>query len=64
MRVKEHPQVAPGERAEGGLDLRFERGHLLAFIAAPRVADKQVVGHVAASGCTASWSIDAGCRVR
>jgi hypothetical protein len=25
--------------------LRFERGHLPAFIVAPRVADEQVVGH-------------------
>ena len=40
VRVEEHPQVAPGKRAERGFDLRLERGHLPAFIVAPRVADK------------------------
>jgi hypothetical protein len=45
MRVEEHPQVAPGERAERGFDLRLERGNLPAFIVAPQVADEQVVGH-------------------
>ena len=42
---EKHLRVAPGEGAEGGFDLRFKRGHLPAFIVAPRVADEKVVGH-------------------
>lgn len=44
VRVEEHPQVAPGERAEGGFDLRFERGHLPAFIVASRITNEEVAG--------------------
>jgi len=44
LRVEKHAQVAPGECAEGGFDLRFEAGHLPALIVEPRITDEQMVG--------------------